>query len=116
MLSTRDLITAPKAAPITTATARSITLPRRMNCLKPLSMGQKSSPIGVRRRSDHVRCAGAETRNLGPSFFVEGGSYGSSRHVRAAECRRSSAAGGLSLVEEGDQLLNKIIRKLFSDP
>jgi CubicO group peptidase (beta-lactamase class C family) len=29
----------PKAAPMTTPTARSTTLPRRMNCLKPLSMG-----------------------------------------------------------------------------
>src|SRR6266404_9073360 len=30
--------TDPKAAPMTTPTARSTTLPRRMNCLKPLSM------------------------------------------------------------------------------
>ncbi len=32
---TSAVTTAPNAAPITTATARSSTLPRRMNCLKP---------------------------------------------------------------------------------
>src|SRR5580693_9497131 len=34
----RAVTTPPKAAPITTPTAISITLPRRMNCLNPLSM------------------------------------------------------------------------------
>ncbi|VXB88807.1 hypothetical protein PLANTIT3_60533 [Plantibacter sp. T3] len=43
MFSTSELTMAVNAAPITTATARSITLPRRMNSLKPLSMG---SPCG----------------------------------------------------------------------
>src|SRR5215467_3292571 len=38
MLLTNDVTTAPKAAPITTATARSMTLPRMMNCLNPLNM------------------------------------------------------------------------------
>src|SRR5271165_386412 len=35
----RAVTTPPKEAPITTPTAISITLPRRMNCLNPLSMG-----------------------------------------------------------------------------
>src|SRR6478672_4151358 len=35
----KAVTTEPKAAPMTTPTARSTTLPRRMNCLKPLSMG-----------------------------------------------------------------------------
>src|SRR6476660_5840429 len=34
----KAVTTDPKAAPMTTPTARSTTLPRRMNCLKPLSM------------------------------------------------------------------------------
>src|SRR6266700_225699 len=38
MLVTNDVTTAPNAAPTTTATARSITLPRIMNSRKPLSM------------------------------------------------------------------------------
>src|SRR5215469_8909350 len=37
-LVTNEVTTAPKAAPITTATARSITLPRIMNCRKPLNI------------------------------------------------------------------------------
>src|SRR5215471_3558544 len=37
---TRAVTTAPKAPPMTTATARSITLPRSMNCLKPLSISR----------------------------------------------------------------------------
>src|SRR6266536_5966005 len=37
-LVTKDVTTAPKAAPITTATARSITLPRRMNSRNPLNI------------------------------------------------------------------------------
>src|ERR1035438_2657755 len=36
---TRAVTTVPKAAPITTPTARSTTLPRKMNCLKPDNMG-----------------------------------------------------------------------------
>src|ERR1039458_1991327 len=36
---TIEVTTVPNAAPITTPTARSTTLPRRMNCLKPLSTG-----------------------------------------------------------------------------
>src|ERR1700687_2555326 len=35
----KAVTTDPKAAPMTTPTARSTTLPRRMNCLNPLSMG-----------------------------------------------------------------------------
>src|SRR6476660_3900857 len=35
----KAVTTEPKAAPMTTPTARSTTLPRRMNCLNPLSMG-----------------------------------------------------------------------------
>src|SRR5215813_308699 len=38
MLVTKDETTAPKAAPMTTATARSITLPRIMNCRNPLNI------------------------------------------------------------------------------
>src|ERR1051326_3487257 len=38
ILVTNDVTTAPKAAPITTATARSMTLPRMMNCLNPFSI------------------------------------------------------------------------------
>ena len=38
MSVTNDVITAPKAAPITTPTARSTTLPLRMKALKSLSM------------------------------------------------------------------------------
>src|SRR6476660_3890625 len=39
MLVTNEVTTAPNAAPITTATARSSTLPRMMNCRKPLNIG-----------------------------------------------------------------------------
>ena len=35
--ATRAVTTAPKATPMTTATARSTTLPRKMNSLKPFS-------------------------------------------------------------------------------
>src|SRR5229473_7206606 len=38
ILPTNEVTTEPNAAPSTTATARSITLPRRMNCLNPLNM------------------------------------------------------------------------------
>src|SRR5438270_13141404 len=38
MLLTNEVTTAPKAAPITTATAKSMTLPRKRNFLKPASM------------------------------------------------------------------------------
>src|SRR5260370_15430596 len=38
MSPTNDVITAPNAAAIRTATARSITLPRITNCLNPLNM------------------------------------------------------------------------------
>src|SRR6476646_4911993 len=38
MLVTNEVTTAPNAAPITTATARSSTLPRMMNCRKPLNI------------------------------------------------------------------------------
>ncbi len=38
ILPTNAATTAPKAPPMTTATARSTTLPRRMNSLKPLTM------------------------------------------------------------------------------
>src|SRR5438309_3884888 len=37
---TTEFTTAPKATPITTATARSSTFPRRMKSVKPLSIGQ----------------------------------------------------------------------------
>ena len=36
---TSAVITAPNAPPMTTATARSMTLPRSRNCLKPFSIG-----------------------------------------------------------------------------
>src|SRR5687768_1740521 len=39
MLATTELTIAVNAEPMTTATARSMTLPRRMKSLKPLSMG-----------------------------------------------------------------------------
>lgn len=39
---TRAVTTVPKAAPITTATARSITLPRRTNSRNPFSLGTTS--------------------------------------------------------------------------
>src|SRR5689334_6507491 len=38
MLATNDVTTAPNAAPMTTATARSTTLPRKMNALNSLNM------------------------------------------------------------------------------
>src|SRR5947209_2941014 len=44
MLVTNEVTTAPNAAPITTATARSITLPRKMNCLNPVSIGSSNPP------------------------------------------------------------------------
>ena len=51
---TKAVTSAPKAAPMTTATARSTTLPRKMNSLKPLSMAlpppRQQMPAGETRR------------------------------------------------------------------
>src|SRR4051812_22399868 len=44
--ATRAATSAPKAAPITTATARSTTLPRSRNALKSLSIIPTASPAG----------------------------------------------------------------------
>src|SRR4029078_9890721 len=44
--------TEPKAAPMTTPTARSTTLPRRMNCLNPLSMGMEPP----KQEAANLRC------------------------------------------------------------
>src|SRR5437660_3920408 len=43
---TNEVTTAANAAPMTTATARSITLPSKMNCLKPDSIRSESSSGG----------------------------------------------------------------------
>src|SRR5690242_20713679 len=44
---TNAVTTAPKAPPMTTATARSITLPRSMNCLKPLSITASCAGLSI---------------------------------------------------------------------
>ena len=46
MLSANDWTTVLNAAPTTTATARSITLPRRMNFLKSLRKVRTTLPLG----------------------------------------------------------------------
>src|SRR6201995_3256478 len=46
MSATSAVTTAPNAPPMTTATARSTTLPRMMNSLKPLSMENPNSLDG----------------------------------------------------------------------
>ena len=55
MLATIALTTAVNAAPMTTATARSMTFPRRMNSLNPLIT---VSPSGLGGRSRARRCRG----------------------------------------------------------
>ncbi len=42
MSLTKELTIVPKAAPITTPTAKSITFPLNINCLKPLNIVQRS--------------------------------------------------------------------------
>src|SRR5438874_7739882 len=47
---TSAVTTAPNATPITTATARSRTLPRRINCLKPCNIFPPEPTVGLVRR------------------------------------------------------------------
>src|SRR5512146_2938026 len=51
ILVTKEVTTEPKAAPMTTATARSMTLPRMMNCLNPLSMSPLLSGGIIQKQS-----------------------------------------------------------------
>ena len=48
MLATNAVITAPKAAPMTTATARSTTLPRMMKSRNPLNIETSSGGVAPR--------------------------------------------------------------------
>ena len=52
---TREVTIAVNAVPMTTATASSMTLPRRMNCLKPLSMGPPNCSCLRRDRTRRLR-------------------------------------------------------------
>src|SRR5215471_10070208 len=51
---TSAVTTAPNAAPMTTATARSRTFPRKMNCLKPLNMATPSPLCCGARHSTRI--------------------------------------------------------------
>ena len=56
MSATNDATTAPKAAPMTTATARSTTLPRRMNSRNSLIMRPASCRTALILRDVALRC------------------------------------------------------------
>ena len=73
--------TAPKAPPITTATARSTTLPRIRNVLNPFSIVSsvnrlRFSERNVRSSTDH-------------DLRFEGGAYGQ-RHPALSDCRKQA--------------------------
>src|SRR6185369_14621562 len=68
----KAVTTDPKAAPMTTPTAKSTTLPRRMNCLKPLSMGMeppKHKAANLRRREGLGQAEGCVGRTLLSAAF-----------------------------------------------
>src|SRR5579859_1731543 len=72
MLATNEVTTAPKAPPITTATAKSITLPRKRNFLKPANMSV--TPFGF----DNVTRIGCRLEiqsSQGYSYSVLGPRY-----------------------------------------
>src|ERR1700692_1483426 len=110
---TSAVTTVPKAAPITTPTARSTTLPRKINCLKPDSIGV-SPPTGVaanlnvecllvklrqkrrfRKLSMELRCCGGHIKDVFDQKIVgDVGSQGvpllRSRFVQLVHCFQSA--------------------------
>src|SRR5690606_24990892 len=74
MLDTTALTIAVKAPPMTTATARSMTLPWAMNSLNPLNIG---SPCGcvLRPQAEVADVAGAGVEPVDESDFDGAGSF-----------------------------------------
>src|SRR4030095_6225443 len=95
--------TAPNAPPMTTATARSMTLPRRRNCLNPFSMMRSPLLLTGRenpaRKSIHFGAAQAPSR---PAAVHD-------RRVETARARPD--AGG-----EQSHLRPPVNPKIFLDP
>ena len=91
-LSTIEVTTAVNAAPMTTATARSITFPRRMNSLKPLSKTEPFEGEVPGQAAEPER--GRRARRAGGARGTRGrGRAGRRRRRRARRCRRRRRVG-----------------------